>query len=162
MKDTVEFPGGDFVLTKYKDQDAFERGEVEQEIKFHNKMTNASLAAIAGLVGGTGAVAAFAWLALGTSNAAVSASSTALGAEIVTNGLQRTASTNSRITTTQANDTLSVVVNWSATGVSTIQEIGIFNASSAGTMLARALPTPLTTANGNVLTGTYTWQVVGN
>ena len=162
MKDRVQFPGGNFELSIYQNQTAYERGEVLRTVRVHNKMTTASFAVIAGLVGNTGSQTAFGYLALGTSTTAVSAAHTGLQAEISTNGLQRAVSVNSRTTTTQTNDTLNFVFAWTATGVSTVQEIGIFNAAAAGTMLARALTGAITTASGNVLTGTYTWQVVGN
>lgn len=154
--------GGRFRLQIFKDQEAADRGEALKIIDVHNKMTNASLAVISGLVGGTGSQTAFGYLGVGTSSTAVSAAHTALQGEIVTNGLERKASTNSRTTTTQTNDTLSLTATWTATGSSTIQEIGIFNAPSGGVMLARALTGTFAVTSGNVVIGTYTWTAVGN
>lgn len=162
MNEACTFPGGVFELKIYKDQDAFLKGEVQDYVKTHNKMTNASLAAITGLVGNTGSQVAFTYLAVGTSNTAVSASHTTLQAEIVDSGLARTSATVSRTTTTQTNDTLSLTYTWTASGTKTVEEIGVFNASSSGVMFARALTGSKALVSGNILQGTYTWQAVGN
>lgn len=158
----VSLAGGIFELKLYKDNESFERGEYYDYVKVHNKQTNASLAVISGLVGNTGSQTAFGWLALGTSTTAVSAAHTALQAEITDTGLARAASTNSRTTTTQTNDTLSMTASWTASGSKSIEEIGIFNASSNGTMLARALTGTKAVTNGTTVTAVYTWQTVGN
>jgi hypothetical protein len=162
MKDKVNLPGGVFELKIYKSKWHERRGIVQDSVKIHNKMTNASLAVITGLVGNTGAQTAFGYLALGTSTTAVSASHTALQAELSTLGLSRTASSNSRTTTTQTNDTLVFTASWNVSGGTTIEEIGIFNAASVGTMLARALTTSKVVISGNVVSATYSWIVVGN
>src|SRR3990167_424926 len=117
-------------------------------------MTNASLAVISGLVGNTGSQVAFTYLAVGTSSTAVSAAHTALQAEVTDSGLARASATVSRVTTTQTNDTLQLVKAWTATGTKTIEEIGIFNDASAGTMLARALTAGQAVVNTNVITAT--------
>lgn len=138
-------------------------GNILKDWWVKNKMTNASLAAISGLVGNTGSQVAFTYLAVGTSTTAVSAAHTALQAEITDSGLARSvAGTITRITTSQTNDTLSLSHTWTVTATKTIEEIGIFNASSGGTMLARALTTSKTVGNGVSVTATYTIQIVGN
>jgi hypothetical protein len=164
MKDICKFKG-EFTLRVYKDQEAKNRGEVLKEVKVKNKMTTASLAAISGLVGATGSQTAFTYLAVGTDSTAVSASHTGLIAEIVDHGLARAAATISRTTTTQTNDTLLLEYQWTVSGSATfptINEIGVFNASSSGVMLARALTNAITTASGNVIGGGYKWITVGN
>ena len=124
----------------------------------NNSIMNVGFAAIAGLVGNTGAITAFTYLALGTSNTAVSAGQTALGAEISTNGLQRVSATVSRVTTTQTNDTLQLTYTYTVTGTSAIEEIGAFNASSSGTMLGRALTGTVNVINGDSLSMTYKFK----
>lgn len=119
-----------------------------------NGITSAGLAQLASLAGDASAVP-FTYLALGTSNTAFSASQTALGAEISTNGLSRAAATISRVTTTVTNDTWQAVYTWTASGSSTVEEIGVFNASSSGTMLARALTSSKTMVNTDTLQATY-------
>ena len=122
------------------------------EIK--NTVTNAAFAQLALLAGDATAVP-FTYLAVGTSNTAPAASQTALGGEITDSGLARAAATVSRVTTTQTNDTLQLVKAWTATGSKTVEEVGIFNDASAGTMLGRALTSTKSLVNGEILTITY-------
>jgi len=133
-------------------------GKVILDKLVNNSIMNVGFAAMAGLVGNTGAIAAFTYLALGTSNTAVSAGQTALGAEISTNGLQRVSATVSRVTTTQTNDTLQLTNTYTVTGTSAIEEIGAFNASSSGIMLGRALTGTVNVINGDSLTMTYKFK----
>lgn len=113
----------------------------------------AQLALLAGTV-----ATPFTYLALGTSATAPAITDIALGAEISTNGLARFAATVSRVTTTTTNDTLSMVGNWTASGISTIAEIGQFNASSSGVILGHKLTSSITTAVGDNIQFTYTVQ----
>lgn len=122
-----------------------------------NIITNAGKAQIA-LLAGDASATPFTYLALGTSSTAVEVTDPALGAEITDTGLARTTATVSRITTSVTNDTLSLAYTWTATGVKTIQEIGIFNASSSGTMLGHKLTGALVTANADQVVATYTVQ----
>jgi hypothetical protein len=127
-----------------------------------NKITNASLAVMAGLYGGTGAQTAFTYGELGTSNTAVSAAHTALQTAITDSGLQRIAATMSRTTTTQTNDTTVFTLSWTSSGSKTIEEFGTFNASSAGVMGARVLTTSQAVVSGNIVNVTYSIKHVGN
>lgn len=120
-----------------------------------NTTTNAGFAAVAGLVGNTGTITAFTYLALGTSATAATAAQTALVAEITDTGLARTTTNISRVTTTQTNDTLQLAYTWTATGTKTIQEIGVFNASSLGIMLCRQVVSGGAVANTNQVSATY-------
>lgn len=119
-----------------------------------NGITNAGLAQLA-LLAGDASATPFTYLAVGSSSTAFAASQTALQSEISTNGLSRAAATVSRVTTTATNDTLQLVKAWSVSGSSTVEEVGIFNASSAGTMLGRALTSTKSVVNGETLTATY-------
>lgn len=139
-----------FVTLQIYDKD----GNLKSESKGHNIITNAGLAQLALLAGDATAVP-FTYLALGTSSTAVAATDTALGAEITDTGLARAAATISRTTTTLTNDTLRATYTWTATGVKTIEEAGLFNASSAGTMLGHKLTGTSTTANGDEVELTY-------
>jgi hypothetical protein len=117
-------------------------------------VTNAGLAEVAGLVGNTGSPTAFTYLAVGSGTTAFAATQTALVTEITDTGLARASATVSRTTTTATNDTLSLSKQWTATGAVTVKEAGIFNASSAGDMLARkVLDSSVTLATDD----TYTW-----
>lgn len=156
MKDEFKTMGGIFYIKAVNpDGSVIER-------QMHNKMTTASLAAISGLVGNTGSQNAFTYLEVGTSSTAVSTAHTALQAAITDTGLARASATITRQTTTSTNDTLQLVYSWTATGSKTIEEVGVFNASSAGVMLCRALTGSITVQNATILTITYKWVAVVN
>ncbi len=129
-------------------------GKVRDKWTVYNSVTNAGFAQLA-LLAGDASATPFTYLELGTSSTAFAASQTALQAAITTNGLERAAASVSRVTTTQTNDTLNLTKTWTSTGSHTVEEIGIFNAASAGTMLARALTGTKTIVSGETLTGTY-------
>ena len=99
--------------------------------------TNASLAEYSGLAGNTGGKTAFTYVACGTGTGAEAAGDTTLGTEISDSGLERSTGTLTQQTTTQTNDTLQIVKAWSVSGTKTIAEVGMFNASSSGTMAFR-------------------------
>lgn len=126
----------------------FDTGEIK------NTVTNAGFAQMA-LLAGDASATPFTYLAVGTSSTSPAASQTALGGEITTNGLGRASATVSRVTTTQTNDTLQLSKTFTVTGSSTVEEVGIFNDSSAGTMLGRALTTSKAVVNGDTLTLIY-------
>ncbi len=134
-------------------------GSIAYKQKVKNIITNTGKALFAGLAGNVGALATLGWIATGTSNTAAAASQTALGAEIATVGLSRAATTNTRTTTSVTNDTLSMSVTFTVSGAgATVQEIGIFNASSSGIMAGRQVVGPYTLVSGQQLLVTYTIQ----
>lgn len=133
-------------------------GTLRETWSVSNLLTNAGRAQIALLLG-DGTATPFGWLAVGTSSTAPAAGQTALGAEIVDSGLARAAATFSRITTSVADDTAQFLVLWSVSGSKTIEEIGYFNASSAGTMGGRALSSSKSVVSGETVTGIYTVQI---
>lgn len=129
-------------------------GKVKDRWSVQNLVTNAGFAQLALLAGDASAVP-FTYMALGTSSTAPAVTDTTLTAEIVDTGLERAAGTVSRVTTTVTNDTYRITKTWTATGSKTIEEVGVFNAASSGTMLSHALTTSKTVANGETITGTY-------
>lgn len=76
----------------------------------------------------------WAYLAYGTGTTAESDAHTALVAEV-----DREAATESRITTTNSNDTMRFTATFTIASSITITEVAIFNAASGGDMLARTL-----------------------
>lgn len=96
-------------------------------------LTDAGLEAVARLINGVSAGAAFTYMALGSGSTAESASQTALVSENTTNGAARAAAT----CTYEATGISKWVKTFNFTGASTLREIGIFNAASTGTMLIR-------------------------
>lgn len=149
MNNTITLKG------KYKCEIIGVDGKVRDSFFVNNLITSAGKALLASLAGDASANP-FTYLAVGTSSTAVAIGNTALGAEIIDTGLARAAGTVSRTTTTVTNDTLSVVYEWTASGTKIIEEIGVFNASSSGTMLSRALTTTKTINNGEKFNATYT------
>jgi hypothetical protein len=129
-------------------------GNIKDSWTVDNIVTNAGKAQLALLTGDASAVP-FTFLAVGTSATAVAATDTTLTAEIVDSGLARSAGTVSRITTTVANDTFQITKTWTATGSKTVEEVGVFNAASAGTMLSHALTTSKAVTSGETITATY-------
>jgi len=111
-------------------------------------ITTAGKSAVAQKIGGVGSVADFDYLALGDSNTAFAVGQTALVSEITGNGLARAQDA----TPTEASGVLSIDYTWTASGSETLKEVGLFNASSGGTMLAR---TVLSSPVSMVSTGTY-------
>jgi len=108
-------------------------------LKGHS-ITNTGMAQVAGLlltdVGGT----AFDYVGIGDSNTAESAAHTDLQA--ATNK-KRKAATGTQVTTTQTNDTAQLVATFAAadtlSGTWSVQEAGVFNALTGGTMLFRKI-----------------------
>lgn len=144
-KDTIGLKGFGSMICRDKD------GNILWESEFTNTITNAGFAVLSGLAGNVGSEVAFTYLALGTSSTAPAASQTALGGEITTNGLGRASATVTQETTTQTDDTLQLYKLFTATGSSTVEEVGIFNDASAGTMLGRALTGTKSLSSGNTL-----------
>lgn len=126
-------------------------GELKQREVSENLVVTAGKNHIAAAMSSGGATA-MGWMAVGTSSTAPAAGDTALGAEIATTGRQaltsRTASTN----------VVTYVGDWAAGQATnaTILEAGIFNAASAGTMLARATFSNINKAAADTLKITWT------
>lgn len=125
--------GGWFEVSHYRN------GKLLSKEKVHNVLTNVYTAVASGLLGNINAQTAFGWMALGTDNTAPASSQTTLVAETVVSGLARVAVTPTRVTTTLTNDTLQFDKTFTSAGTASIIEVGIFNASSNGVMLCRAL-----------------------
>lgn len=129
-------------------------GKVRDIWTVENLVTTVGFAQLA-LLAGDASATPFTYIAVGTSTTAAAIGDTTLVAEIVDTGLARAAGTVSRVTTTGTNDTFQITYTWTATGAKTIEEVGVFNAVSAGVMLSRALTTSKVVANGETLTSTY-------
>lgn len=93
------------------------------------------------------------YVATGTGNTAEAAGQTALVTEVET----RVAGTSSRVTTTVANDTYQVVGAVAITATRALVETALFDAASAGNMLARAVHASNGLSAGDSIT--YTWQI---
>lgn len=124
-----------------------------------NLVTTAGKAAVAALINGSGAGAAFTYLAVGVGTTAADAADTALESEITDSGLARAAATCSRVTTDVTNDTAQLVKSWSVSGTKAITEAGALNADAAGTLLGRQVFSAINVVSGDTFQITYKFDV---
>lgn len=127
-----------------------------------NLVTNAGKAAIASRINGAGSEALFDKIGWGTGTTAAAAGDTALQSEKDASGGASTthvvsAATCSRVTTTVTNDTAQMVGTATASGTIAITESGVFNAASAGTLLARQVFTAVNVVSGDSIQ--FTWKI---
>lgn len=128
-------------------------GNIKDIKEDHNLVVSTGKAFIAARMG-SAASSVMSHMAIGTSSTAESAAQTAL---ITQAGIVALTST-TLITTTVANDTIQYVASFPAgTGTGAITEAGLFNASSAGVMLARTVFSVINKGASDVLT--ITWKV---
>lgn len=123
-----------------------EDGEVKQEIRNNNLIVTAGLVQLAEIIAlGTGL---FTHVACGTNTTAVDSSQVALGAQTARVAM-------SDVTPTGA--TVLYEANFpGGTGTGTVEELGIFNASSGGDMLARVLTGTITKGASDTLFVSWT------
>lgn len=148
--DTLKFKG----TYKFEIRDI--NGKIRDSWTVDNAIMTAGKGELTNLIGNVSSPVYFTYIAVGTSNTAVSVGQTALAAEITDTGLARHIAVATRTTTTTTNDTLTLIYTWTATGSKTIEEAGVFNASSGGIMLSRALTNSVIMASTETLTITYT------
>lgn len=129
-------------------------GKVIDEFSIDNTVTNTGKAEVAGLMGEVTS-GGFKFLAVGSSSTSAAAANTALAAEITAAGLGRIGATTTRETTTVTDDTLQLVKTFTATATQAVQEVGIFDSSSSGVMLARQTFTAKNLESGDSLVVTY-------
>ena len=124
-----------------------------------NLVVTAGKAAIAALINGSGAGAAFTYLAVGVGTTAADAANTTLESEIVDSGLERASATCSRVTTDVTNDTAQLLKSWTVTGTKAVTECGALNAASTGTLLGRQVFSAINVVSGDTLQITYRFDV---
>jgi len=134
-------------------------GYWSDSLELKNLVVNAGKAGVASRINGAGGEAAFTYIAIGTGTTAPAAGDTALQTEISTGGGARAAATATRVTTSVTNDTAQLQVTFNFTASFAVTESGVFNAASAGTMLARQTFTAINVANGDSLQVTWKFQV---
>jgi len=133
-------------------------GKVKEKRTIRNKIVNAGLAAIAGLLLSDVSVDDFDYIAVGTGTDAAAAGDTTLDTEITDSGLERAAGTGTRETTTVTNDTAQLTKTFTVTGTKAVTEAGVFNAAAAGTLLARQVFSAINVVSGDSLQ--INWQIV--
>jgi hypothetical protein len=122
--------------------------------------TNAGADFQAAVMGGTSAQPAQAnYMGLSTDATAPGATDTTLASELTASGLGRAQATYAH-TASSGTYTLSKTFTSADATPRTIQKIGVFNASSAGTLVFEtALPSPPTLVSGDQLTVTETVSI---
>jgi hypothetical protein len=141
-------------------------GTVKQKLQFPNVITNAALDRIGA---GTGAIRSYTWAAVGTGTDTPTTTDTTLSAQVV-----RTDSAGSpSIAGSNFYDTVGIYwrrritrVFLSGVGTGNLTEVGLFNASSGGTMLCRQLfrdnagnPTTIVKTADDELRITYEFRI---
>lgn len=134
-------------------------GNYADKLVVSNLVTNAGMAGVASRINGSGAEAAFTYIAIGIGTTAAAAGDTALGSEIVTGGGERGAATASRVTTDVTNDTAQLVLTYNFTGSFAVTESGVLNAASVGTLLARQVFSAVNVVSGDSLQVTWKFDV---
>ena len=134
-------------------------GELVETRRYTNIVTNTGKACTASRINGAGGEATFTHVAIGTGTTAESATQTALISEITTGGGARAAASVSRVTTSQTNDTAQWIITYNFTATFAVTESGIFNASTAGCMLARKVFSAINVVSGDSIQVTWRVQV---
>lgn len=137
---------GELVVT-LRDTD----GNIKFEQRVPNMVVTTGKAFIASRMAGT-ASAVMSHMAIGSSNAAESTGQTALAAQTAIVALTST--------TPSANQVTYIASFGAGVGTGTVAEAGIFNAASAGTMLARSIAVSLTKGATDVLS--ISWAITIN
>ena len=151
-KDDARRPGMDNLLRmsgKYKLVAKYPDGKIVV-LEGRNLVTSAGESLAAALFDTNGSENAPDFIAFGSGTEGAIKSDTQLQTEIVAEPRVGTSST------TQTNNILELVWAVTTTAGYTIQEMGVFNASLAGTMIARFLTQTLTVVSGMVIDVTWT------
>ena len=124
-----------------------ETGAIKEQREVDNLVVSAGLGYIASRMKDT-TDTAMGYMAIGTGSTAAAAGDTTLGTELDRNALTSTTVTSNEI---------AYVASWAAgDGTGAITEAGIFNAASAGTMLARTVFSTVNKAASDTLSITWT------
>jgi hypothetical protein len=134
-------------------------GSFVDKLTVSNLVTNAGFAGVASRLNGAGSEAVFNYIGIGTGTTAAAVTDTGLEAEIATGGGQRALATASRVTTDVTNDTAQNVVTFNFSSSFAITESGVFNAASAGTLLARQVFSAINVSNGDSLQVTWKFDI---
>jgi len=125
-------------------------GNIKDEKKVENLIVDTGLDFIASRMSGT-SENVMSHMAVGTGSTAAAAADTALGTELDRNALT---------STTVTDNAIAFVCSWAAgDGTGSLTEAGLFNASSAGTMLCRTVFGTVTKAADDSMTITWTITV---
>ena len=132
-------------------------GNWTNKMSMANLITNAGFAGMASVCNGSGAEAAFTYIATGTGTTAADVTDTTLETELAVSGLSRAAATASRITKDVTNDTAQLSKEFTVTGTAAVTESGVLNAASTGTLLCHQIFSAINVVDGDTLT--ITWKI---
>ena len=124
-----------------------------------NLITTVGKAGIASRINGSGAEAAFTYIAVGTGTNAAAVGDTTLQTELAASGLSRASASVSRVTTDTTNDSARLVVTFTVTGSAAVTESGVLNAASVGVLLARQVYSAVNVVNGDSYQVTWTFDI---
>jgi len=131
-----------------------ENGVVKEERNIDNLVVTVGKAYISSRMIGTSS-GVMSHMEVGTDNTAAAAGNTTLGAAVAGSRTSLTSST--QTTSSTANDSVQYVCTFAAgTGTGALVEAGIFNASSAGTMLCRTVFSVVNKGASDAMTITWT------
>jgi hypothetical protein len=145
---------GHVTIEQYRDGALVDRREG------HNLVTTVGEAWMAGaLSGDVASPETMKYIGLGTGTDAAATGDTTLGTEITTGGADeaRATGTQSRVTTTHANDTYQAVGTVTFNSSHAVTEAGLFSATSAGSLFARQVFSAINAISGDTLA--ITWKV---
>lgn len=137
-------------------------GSWVDEMTISNLVVSAGKAGVASRINGAGSEAVFASIGQGVGVTGAAAGDTALGTEKdASNGSSTVhviaAATASRVTTTVTNDTAQLVGTVSELATMAITESGVFNATTAGTMLCRQTFSAINVISSDLIQ--FTWKI---
>ena len=136
---------GELDIVKYD-----EHGNITEKLHVKNLVVDSGKTLIANLIAATPATTAITHMAVGTSNTAAASSQTALVAEV-----GRSAMTSS---TVSGNVISFIAIYPAGTATGTLQEAGLFNAATAGTMMCRSVFSSAITKGANDAVS-VTWTI---
>lgn len=139
-------------ITGYVTIEHVRDGEVIDKREGPNLVVDTGLAEAAALLLTDTTGTDFDYIAVGSDDTAAASGDTALGTEV-----DRQEATGTQITTSVTDDTAQLQTTFSFTGAQTLNETGIFNAASAGTMFARQTYSTVNVESGDDLQ--ITWQI---
>lgn len=134
-------------------------GHWSDKLLVSNLITNAGAAGVASRINGSGAEAAFVYIAVGTGATAANVADTTLQTEITDSGMARVSATASRVTTDVTNDTAQLQTTFTVSGTKAVTESGVLNASSSGVLLNRQVFSAINVVSGDSLQITHKFDV---
>lgn len=151
--DKTKITGTIILISRDKD------GKIKDKRVIKNLVVDAGKAGVASRINGSGAEAAFTFIAVGIGTTAAAAGDTTLQTEITDSGMARAAATASRVTVDVTNDGARLDKTFSVTGTKAVTEAGVLNAASAGTLLGRQVFSAVNVVNTDTLQVIYTFDV---